>query len=154
MNNPLRFTFIEKFERSVNGKFDKILSCLQKAIPEAERRQDTETQDEIDCERQRELSETQDEIEEQPRQRELSETQDKIEEQPRQRELWEDEIVEISSNEDSPRVTKAEIKTRRKRISVSNNQRKREGTDRYRAGNFERRQSDAQSSARLSKTDV
>ena len=138
MNNPLRFTFIEKFERSVNGKFDKILSCLQKAIPEAERGQDTETQDEIDCERQRELSETQDEIEE----------------QPRQRELWEDEIVEISSDEDSPRVTKAEIKTRRKRISVSNNQRKREGTDRYRAGNFERRQSDAQSSARLSKTDV
>ena len=138
MNNPLRFTFIEKFERSVNGKFDKILSCLQKAIPEAERRQDTETQDEIDCERQRELSETQDEIEE----------------QPRQRELWEDEIVEISSDEDSPRVTKAEIKTRRKRISVSNNQRKREGTDRYRAGNFERRQSDAQSSAQLSKTDV
>ena len=138
MNNPLCFTFIEKFERSVNGKFDKILSCLQKAIPEAERRQDTETQDEIDCERQRELSETQDEIEE----------------QPRQRELWEDEIVEISSDEDSPRVMKAEIKTRRKRISVSNNQRKREGTDRYRAGNFERRQSDAQSSARLSKTDV
>ena len=90
MNNPLRFTFIEKFERSVNGKFDKILSCLQKAIPEAERRQDTESQDEINYERQRELSETQDEIEE----------------QPRQRELWENEIVEISSNEDSPRVTK------------------------------------------------
>ena len=130
------------------------MSCLQKAIPEAERQQDTETQDEIDCERQRELSETQDEIEEQPRQRELWETQDKIEEQPRQRELWEDEIVEISSDEDSPRVMKAEIKTRRKRISVSNNQCKREGTDRYRAGNFERRQSDAQSSARLSKTDV